>query len=382
MAEQPTLTQRVFLRAEEMGLGQDLARISGLGDEKVDAIRQGGSLSSSEFEAICRALAVDSGAMYSGNAGSPARSPVRFRVATAIPEPSPQDVRTLALAAEQGRILSHLMRLMGRENTLQQYRNIMGVQGSFELWKAGYDLGEAARTTFAPRSDPLQDLPRLLNDLGIHLAQVPLSSRDIDAASIWEPEAVPVVLINTTSHVLEHPGALRASLAHELCHLLHDAGERDLTTNVSWGIVGKGNYDDDLEVRARAFAPAFLAPRDHVRSWYANQADRLRNNAVKMVQAMAEYWGLSFEGAAWHAKNCGLIDTEEAERLAGLLRKPPISLEAFEFKEDFYPPNMLHTELPDRAAPLWQGWATMVVLDALEEGHISVGRARELLTWS
>ena len=228
---------------------------------------------------------------------------------------------------------------------------------------------------------PLVNLPQLLNDNGVHVARTSFSSQFIDAASIWEPGAVPIVLGNIRSHVIHHPGAFQASLAHELCHLLHDAGERELTTNVSWGTEGEGNYHDNLEMRARAFAPAFLAPRKWVRDWHASLAKHLKTDTTKMIVAMAETWGFSFEGAAWHAKNCGIIEPSEADRLAGMHRKPIVSLVDFEHREDFYPPKMVHSDLPEEAAPLWQGWASVVVIEALQEGHISVGRARELLTW-
>ena len=95
----------------------------------------------------------------------------------------------------------------------------------------------------------------------------------------------------------------------------------------------------------------------------------------------ASPWGFSFEGAVWHAKNCGLVEPELAEKLAGMPRRPLIPLEEFEPLEDFYPPAMVHPDLPERAAPLWQGWASVLVLEALEDGHISIGRACELLTW-
>ncbi len=266
MAMQTSLMKRVFQRAKEMGLEQDLARLSGLGDTRMNVIRCGEPVSSTEFELICRALAVDSGAIYTGDASNPARSPVRFRAATAIGNPSPTDVRLLALAAEQGRILGYFMHLLGKEVRLRRHRRTVGIQGR-ELWRQGYELGEAARAAVAPTGSPLLDLPRRLNEAGVHVAMIPMSSRNVDAASIWEPNAVPIVLVNSKSHVLNHPGTFHASLAHEACHLLHDAGERDLdlTTNVSWGTEGTGNYHDDLEVRARAFAPAFLAPRDYLR---------------------------------------------------------------------------------------------------------------------
>jgi Zn-dependent peptidase ImmA (M78 family) len=320
--------------------------------------------------------------MYAGTASDPTRSPARFRAATAVEHPSPDDVRLLALAAEQGRILAHLMEALGKEVKLRPHRQIWGIQRTAELWREGYELGETARAVLFPQQGPITDLPGLFRDLSIQVARVGLSTKKMDAASIWESDAVPVVLVNTRNHILRHTGAYRATLAHELCHLLHDAGERDMTTSVSWGFEGTGNYHDDVEVRARAFAPAFLAPRKDVRSWCEKLSQRSKRSSSSLVKALAEYWGLSFEGAAWHAKNCDIITPDNAERLARNKKKPAVSLDPFASSEDSCQPSMIHPDLPNEAAPIWRGLASAMVLEALEEGMISVGRARELLTWS
>ena len=95
-----------------------------------------------------------------------------------------------------------------------------------------------------------------LDHLSIHVARVRLSSGKMDAACIWDTDAVPVVLVNAGNHVLKHPGVYRATLAHELCHLLQDAGERNLTTSVSGGVEGTGNYHND-----RRYGRERLRPR-------------------------------------------------------------------------------------------------------------------------
>jgi len=163
MVEQSTLMQGIFQRADEMALTRDLPRLSGISDTRLNAIRSGEPLSSTEFELMCRALAVDSGAMYSGQATSPSRSPARFRAATAVETPNPMDVRLLALAAEQGRILGHLMALLRKEIRLQQHKRTIAVRKG-ELWREGYRLGEAAREALAPGKGPLSDFTRLLPD--------------------------------------------------------------------------------------------------------------------------------------------------------------------------------------------------------------------------
>lgn len=101
----------------------------------------------------------------------------------------------------------------------------------------------------------------------------------------------------------------------------------------------------------------------------------------KIVEAMAQHWGLSFEGATWHAKNCGVLNSEQADTLASQTHAPWMDLSEFEASPSLIPPEMFNPDLPKHAAGPWDGMAAKVVLDAFEEDHITLGRARELLTW-
>ncbi len=380
--EHPTsLAERLFKRGTDMGLTAELARYSGLNSERLQAIRDGSGFSATEYEQLCRALAVDPVAMYQGKETKPQRIPARFRAATSQDSPSAGDIRILALAAEQGRILAHLVKLLNKDVRIANYRNILGVEGTKELWREGYSIGERARSLLWSEPGPIHEVEQLLRDLGIHVARITLSAPGVAAASVWESQAVPVILLNQAGEQTGHPGVLRATLAHELCHLLHDADQDGITTRVSWGEEATGNYDDSVEVRARAFSPAFLAPRSQVQNWAGEQKAGVRGNVNIFIKELASHWGLSFEGAAWHAKNCELIEYGEAEELARQQQKPWISYDEFETAKAGAPPVMLHELLPPKPSQLWEGWATEVVLAAFEEGCISVGRARELLTW-
>jgi Zn-dependent peptidase ImmA (M78 family) len=374
------LVERIFRRGSEMGLIEDLPRYSGLDKGRIQQIFDQKVLSSTEFEQLCRALAVDPASMYGAEDRASNRVPARFRAATSQDSPSPDDVRTLSLAAEQGRILAHLLNILGETVPIQKWRDLRGIEGAVEIWQEGYALGEEDRLKLRAEPGPILELEKLLRDLGIHVARVCLSSADVSAASVWEPNAVPVILLNSARKQNRLTGALRATLAHELCHLLHDAAESDMTTRMSWGTESTGNYSDRVEMRARAFAPAFLAPREQVKDWMKDQGETLDD--IGLVKAMAAHWGLSFEGAVWHAKNCELIDGQSADDLARMPDRPRIELDGFETTASGVPPGMLHDSLPDEPAPLWEGWAAEVVVSALEEGCITAGRARELLTWS
>ncbi len=375
------IANRVFERAQAMELLDALPRLAGLSEERVNSIRAKGELSAAEYEQLCRALAVDPVIMYRGEETQPNRAPVRFRAAISGDRPNGEDIRVLALAVEQGRILAHLLALLGKPIELAHHRTIHSPSVAQETWREGYTLGEAARSALSSEPGPIHELGRLFRRLGIHVAHMSFTSPDVDAASIWDPHAVPIILVNKTSPLYAHPAARRSMLAHELCHLLHDAGEQDLTTEVSWGSERSGNYSNALEIRARAFAPAFLAPRDQTKAWFQVQPQRVRNDPGKTVSAIAEHWGLSFEGSVWHAKNCEILDPQVA---AGLAAQPSRQWRAYEeFMEEpmWLPPAMVNDDLPKKAAELWEGWATELVLAALDEGHITVGRARELLSW-
>lgn len=361
------LTARLFERAVRMKIDEALPALSGLSAERIEAIRSGDGYTASEYERMCRALAVDPVAMYRGDETDPGRSPARFRTAVSVTEPTGHDLRLLALAAEAGAVLAHIAEQLGRYSPILSRREVRAIDA--DPARQGYELGAAARLLLSGHDQPLDDFTRALNAWGVHIARVPFSSSAIDAASLWAPGTLPIILVNRESPRSAHPGALRAVLAHELCHLLHDAGEQDITTIVSWGVRGRGNYAEAIEVRARAFAPAFIAPPAAVQRWAGAAAFE---SDEALVTALATHWGLSFEGAAWHAKNCRLIDHATAKRFADSPSKPSI---------DYATEEPASTEFAESTTPLWRGLASQLIESAVAKGHISPGRAEELLSW-
>jgi len=250
------------------------------------------------------------------------------------------------------------------------------LEGPF--WNQGYELGEAARDNMGIAAGPIANVEMTMNRLGIHVAYVSFSSVNIEGASLWETGSIPVILLNKKSSRVKYSLSRRAIIAHELCHLLHDGGEAKVATLVT-SSEGTGNYNDRIEQRARAFAPAFLAPRAQVRDW--ERTVSLLRNAKKRVEELAKYWGLSFEGVAWHAKNCDLIDPPNADKIAKTFDPPELPSDEFESGASGFPPSMINQELPKEASPFMDGWATKVIVDALEASVISLGRAKELFLW-
>lgn len=379
-ASDETLNERLRRRREEFGasIGQ-VAAWAGIEPGRLKEIEAGSPIRSWEFDAICRALAVDSGALASGRDRTPRRSVARFKAASWV-DPTPEDYRTLSLAAELGRIGGFLGKSVHQWSRLASMRSPEPVVAGMEPWKQGYRLGENTRRSLAPQPGPIRNLESLLKNLGVHVARVEFSSKDLDAASLWERDSLPIILLNSRSGRSRSSLSRRALLAHELCHLLHDSGETDLTTQLSWS-ENTGNYNEEIEQRARAFAPAFLAPRDEVRHWFRADSGQLIHDPQDKVRKLARRWGFSLRGAIWHAKNCDLIQADDAESMS---RNLPDEDHAWshEFETSGQDVEIGGTsELGHEVSPIVRGLLADLVADAATAGVISESRGREIATW-
>lgn len=379
MATDTELGQSLARRREEFGISlEKAAEWASLSAGRVKSIEESGQMEPWELHRLCQALAVNPGTIFQGLERSPKRSVARFRAAVAHAQP-PINLRLLAVGAEVGRILGSLVEMMSIPLKVERLRRPVDLSDTEPMWKQGYRLGESARSKSGLAQGPIADLEQALMTLGVHVGRVIFSSEDLDAASLWEIGSVPVILLNQTSPRVKYVLSRRAILAHELCHLLHDAGEADLTTQVSWAERAR---DDSVEQRARGFAPAFIAPRDSVRHWVRTVLGR--TNSSNLVHSVARHWGFSKDGAVWHAKNCGLISSQVAEDLYQERQASERQwITRFEGgrMDDVFPPPDIRTDILDQVPPLWAGLGAEIIARAYEAGAISAGRAREILGW-
>ncbi len=327
--------------------------------ERLRAIASGAPPTAWELANLAAALAVEPSALRRSIATEdPRRSLARFR-ATEGPALSGHDTRLLARAAEAGRTLAFLAKTLGEgPSPVLAAREVRGISRATEPWQQGYDLGRQARSKLLPDRKPIPSLSALLESWGVHVAYVRFYSGEIEAASLHEPAAAPVILVNQGASGADYAPRLRAILAHELCHLLHDGGERDLVTVVS----SRRGAAEVSEQRAGGFAPNFLAPGDWIEPRPSDPWQR--------VKEIAEQWGLSFEGAAWHAKNLKLVAADVAEKLANGPR-PSIAWPA-ERAPDRTPPDMFGIE--SEPTDLSRGNLSETAILAEEGGD---GRTRE-----
>jgi len=355
---------------ERLGLSPErVAELSKLSRERVlELERDDSGATLSEICALADALAFDLAAVIRGDTPSdPARSAARFRAPHGVQDLGGDGARTLARAAELGRIGGQLSKLLGSPSkSLVPWRSVKTVRNHRRLWQEGYELGESAREHLSPRQEPLRSLQGALEDHQVHVARVPLGDERNIAVSIYEPGAIPVVLLNVAASRVDHGLSRRAVLAHELCHLLHDGGEANLVT-----LVTRAEHREPVERRANAFAPGFIAPRKWTR------ATTSASTPIERVREIARTWGLTFEGAAWHAKNSELIEPEVAEELVRRHETIASDCEPTLSRRD---PASVGLDVAP--SPLVSGLVQDMVVDAYAEGLISRGRAHELLTFA
>ncbi len=379
-AVMPTVGELIRGRREAFGATiSEAARWCQLSTADLAKLENSGDISSTTFERVCRGLTIAPADLLSERQRSPTRTVARFRSAAAsMFELEPGDLRVFAGAAEVGRVLASLLDAQGRTITFERHRDIAAIPDGHQPWEHGYLLGETARRKLCHTDGPIKNLERFLNSLDIHVACVPFRTDVVEGAGVWERGSVPVIILNSRAGRVQYRLSRRAILAHELCHLLHDGGEVDTATRVS-ASEGSGGFEDALEQRARAFAPAFLAPRDSVKEW----ARGIKNthDPEDTATCLANQWGLSYEGAIWHAKNTDLMTSEEADRAARHRTPRDLKETKFEIEDQGFPLQTVNEHLPSKASPLMDGWASRVVVQALESSTISLGRAKELLLW-
>ncbi len=346
----------------------ELASLSGVEAARIEAIGRGEAMTVWELTALANALALDPAALHRGESDDPRWSVARFRTAEHGETLVPYDVRTIARATEAGRVHHFLRARCGHPRAqASALRDVKALSATTEPWQQGYDLGKHARERLHPAHAALPSVQGLLERAGVLVLDLQLQTKAVEAVSLVEPDASPVIVVNRAAPRTRSRASRRAMLAHELCHVLHDAtGKRDLAT-----VLSRRDDPSPVEQRANAFAPAFLAPPHWVQ--------RTRGRVEQQVVTLAKTWGLSFEGAAWHAKNLKLLSPTTAEAIIARRPHPPVDL------RDFEPPlgrlDPAAYGLDVKVSDFARSALGDQTLRALACGVISSGRAVEILSF-
>lgn len=287
-----------------------------------------------------------------------------------------------------GRELANLESLLGieRDRAALPAYPVRLPETKWEAVQQGERVAVEERRRLGFGSAPLPNVAELLESQGMRTAQIDLPE-DISGLTLFDEQVGPFVVVNK-----REPGHSRVrrrfSYAHEYCHVLLD---RDQSGTIS----RRSESGQHFEVRANAFAAAFLMPRPGVEGFVHRlgkgresrlQSEVYNGEEAQRVQArpepgsqeiqlfdvvlLAHHFSVSRLAALYRLKNLRLLGAAEFDvlkqqdeeglggALAVLLELPEPDAEASrnEFKHRFIG----------------------LTLEAFRRGEITMGKLREL----
>jgi Zn-dependent peptidase ImmA (M78 family) len=189
---------------------------------------------------------------------------------------------------------------------------VVDALASLKPYEQGHALAIWLRGQLGLEHGPV-DPAGLLDAWNVQVTDLPDLESDFDAVAVWGDKHGPAVFVNPEGRYSGSTGGRRATLAHEVLHLLVDRG-RHLPIAEVFG----GTTPVHLEQRARAFAAEFLAPRDAVASIVASSSSF--NKAFSEVQ---KRFRVSAELAGWQVRNgsgWALLDPSEKKVVRRVIR--------------------------------------------------------------
>jgi hypothetical protein len=179
---------------------------------------------------------------------------------------------------------------------------------SAQPWEEGYSLALELLDDLdrAEVADPI-DLDDLVGRWAIACREEALDGDGPLGVAVAGPDLTPTIVINQDHPTNRHEYGRRFTLAHELCHILHD---RDRAGRVVHGSTRWAPLA--IEQRANAFAAMLLMPPAAIRGTFrprpggATRAD---------VIACARALHVGFRAAIQHLGNQGYISDDERDRL-------------------------------------------------------------------
>lgn len=148
----------------------------------------------------------------------------------------------------------------------------------------------------------------ILRQLCVDVRLIDVPARQLDAIAVWGPNYGPTVMLNRQSRrfhtsnprqLFTERGAVRATAAHELCHLLLDK-EHTLSAVEVLG----NRMPLRIEQRARAFAAEFLVPEAEARRiWEAEPLKFDLSGVRRVLRRIRHTFGVTTSLAGWRLEH-------------------------------------------------------------------------------
>lgn len=288
---------------------------------------------------------------------------------------SPRAVASFAHAASVIRTQHRLQRWLGLEESSRRFEPMddYGTEVS-PSYRAGYELAKRARTTLSLGHKPIKSMRYLVEiTLGIPVIQAELppsiagATIAVDDPNDPEHGEARGIVLNTIG-ANRNVWVRRATLAHELGHLLFDPIQHlqqvRVDTYQSNEVDPQSYATDRVEQRANAFAIAFLAPMAAVRDLAPTPV------LASSVERVMATFGISHTAARYHISNAHYRQWDVPEGTSSAV--PSDEQKAAEdFTLDYFP-------IPSTPL-LRRGRFVEVVTSCLEKGYISEDSAAKYL---
>ena len=308
--------ERTFAnRRSDLGLSVD--SVAGAAGVSVDVVQQAEEMARDiplkELEKVAFVLGLDERLLAFDENRSADRE-LAFRLKTLqqtdveTPGISAGTVLIFAEAASVIRVQSMLMDWLGQSSVVKEFQP-SGDYGWHDnpAWQVGYGLAQRTRQRLEldmGNAGPIRSLRDLVEkDLGIPVVQARLQP-SIAGATIttkgFNGDEVRGFVLNTIGEN-SNVWVRRATLAHELGHILYDPSQELKELRVDSYMETLANPElpsrDYVEQRANAFAIAFLAPLESVRSMTPTPI------AAEAVGKVMQAFGISHTAARYHVFN-------------------------------------------------------------------------------
>lgn len=359
-------------RREQLGLTvAQVAYRSALTPEVLNALEASRRRPIQEYERAARVLGLDERMIsYRSTPIGNERIAVRLRV---LQHSSRSRLTPFSVAAlaEASWVASTQMRLQARFRPFQpettfEYDTDYGGTGR-PAWREGFRLARLLRDRLSLSDDPIESLRDLCERrLNIPIIQAELG--DEIAGATVDSDGARAIVLNLSGRNRE-VFVRRATLAHELGHILFDPPRRleDLRVDNYYDLEHSADQvSDPVEQRANAFSVELIAPQHAAISLFESTSE----DPLRLVM---DHFGISYSAARYHVWN-GLGRSRPLDSITTPNYPPDPSWSGREaYTVDYHPIRSL-AQNPSRA-----GRFSALSLRAALDAHISWDTAAEWL---